>query len=311
MLLNCGVGKESWESLGLQEDQTSQSRRNQSWTFIGRTNAKAETPILWPPDVKNWLLWRPWCWERLKEGGEGDNRGWDGWMASPTRWTWIWWSSRSWWWTEKPGMLQSMQSDSQTWLSTELRLSPFPPCVLSRVWLFVTPWTIARQAPLFMEFSRPEYWSGLPFPTSGDLLDPGLEPACLASLALAGELSTTNAIRIVHFHLLDKYPPPNYLILKLPLDMNFFLDYYYLLLLILVFPCSFLLLGWAFPSLTACYLLYSIHQKDSTNIPNPKSGNLDMLQPISWYIDKDFLMTSLWIPIPNSQRGPCHLLGTY
>ena len=113
----------------------------------------------------------------------------------------------------------------------------------------MTPWTIARQAPLFMEFSRPEYWSGLPFPTSGDLLDPGLEPACLASLALAGELSTTNAIRIVHFRLLDKYPPPNYLILKLPLDMNFFLDYYYLLLLILVFPCSFLLtrLGFSFP----------------------------------------------------------------
>ena len=41
----------------------------------------------------------PWCWERLRAGREGDNRGWDGWMASPTRWTWVWVNSRSWWWT--------------------------------------------------------------------------------------------------------------------------------------------------------------------------------------------------------------------
>ena len=51
---------------------------------------------------------RPWCWERLKAGGEGDERGGDGWMASPTRWTWVWTSSGSWWWTGRPGMLQSM-----------------------------------------------------------------------------------------------------------------------------------------------------------------------------------------------------------
>ena len=50
---------------------------------------------------------RPWCWERLKAGGDGNNRGWDGWMASPTRWTQVRVSSSSWWWTEKPGMLQS------------------------------------------------------------------------------------------------------------------------------------------------------------------------------------------------------------
>ena len=53
---------------------------------------------------------RPWCWVRLKAGGEGDNRGWDGWVAPPTRWTWVWVSSGSWWWTGKPGMLQSMGS---------------------------------------------------------------------------------------------------------------------------------------------------------------------------------------------------------
>ena len=55
-------------------------------------------------------LKRPWCWERLKVGEEGDDRGWDGWMASPTWWTWVWASSSSLWWTEKPGMLQFMVS---------------------------------------------------------------------------------------------------------------------------------------------------------------------------------------------------------
>ena len=53
-----------------------------------------------------------WCWERLKAGGEGEDRGWDGWMASPTQWTWVWISSRSWWWTGKPGVLQSMGSQT-------------------------------------------------------------------------------------------------------------------------------------------------------------------------------------------------------
>ena len=55
-------------------------------------------------------LKRPWCWERLWAGAEGDYRGWDGWMASPTQWTWVWVDSRSWWWTGRPDMLQSMGS---------------------------------------------------------------------------------------------------------------------------------------------------------------------------------------------------------
>ena len=50
----------------------------------------------------------PWCWERLKAGGEGDDRGWDGWMASLTQWTWVWVNSGSWWWTRRPGVLWSM-----------------------------------------------------------------------------------------------------------------------------------------------------------------------------------------------------------
>ena len=84
---------------------------NQSWIFIGRTDAEAETLnslATWCEELTHWK--RPWCWERLKAGGEGDNGGWDGWMASLTRWTWVWASSRSWWWTGKPGVLQSMGS---------------------------------------------------------------------------------------------------------------------------------------------------------------------------------------------------------
>ena len=72
---------------------------DQSWVFIGRTDAEAETPILWPPHEELTHRKRPWCWEGLGEGGEGDDRGWDGWMASPTWWTWVWVNSRCLWWT--------------------------------------------------------------------------------------------------------------------------------------------------------------------------------------------------------------------
>ena len=62
----------------------------------------------WCKELTHWK--RPWCWERLNTGGEGDDRGWDGWMASPTGWTWVWVSSGSWWWTGKPGVMQSTGS---------------------------------------------------------------------------------------------------------------------------------------------------------------------------------------------------------
>ena len=88
------------------------SKGNQSWIFIGRTDAEAETPIFWPPDVKNWLLERPWCWERLKAGRQGDNRRWDDWMASLTQCMWVCVSSRNWWWTVKSGMVQSRRSQN-------------------------------------------------------------------------------------------------------------------------------------------------------------------------------------------------------
>ena len=106
------VGEDSWESLDFEEIQPVHPKGNQSWIFIGRTDAEAETPKLWPRDAKNWQWKRPWCWERLKAGGEGDGRGWDGWMASLTQWTWVWESSRSWWWTGRPAVLQSMGSQT-------------------------------------------------------------------------------------------------------------------------------------------------------------------------------------------------------
>ena len=85
------------------------NKGNQSWIFIGRTDAEAETPLAtWCEELTHWK--RPWCWERLKAGGEGDDRGWDGWMASLIQWTWVWVNSGSWWWTERPGVLRSMGS---------------------------------------------------------------------------------------------------------------------------------------------------------------------------------------------------------
>ena len=92
--------------------------------FTGRTDAEAEAPLVWPPDAKNWLIGKALDagkdWRQEEKGTTGR----DSWMASLTQWTWVWASSRSWWWTGKPGMLQSMGSQSQTRLSdwTELRV---------------------------------------------------------------------------------------------------------------------------------------------------------------------------------------------
>ena len=109
MLLDCSVGKDSWESLGLQGDPTSLSWRRsvlnihwKGWCWSWNCNTLAT----WCGELTHWQ--RPWCWERLKVGGEGDDREWNGWMASLTWWTWVWVNSKSWWWTGKPGVLQSM-----------------------------------------------------------------------------------------------------------------------------------------------------------------------------------------------------------
>ena len=86
----------------------------------------------WCEEMTHWK--RPWCWDRLKAGGEGENRLWDGWMASPTRWTWVWASSGSWWWTGRPGVLQSMESQRvrHSWV-TDMKNTRYKVSVLSVV----------------------------------------------------------------------------------------------------------------------------------------------------------------------------------
>ena len=109
MLLNRGVGEDSWESLGLQRDPTN-PKGNQSWNIHWKDwcwSWNSSTLATWCEELTH--LKRPRYWERLK-GREGDNRGWEGWMASPTRWTWVSVNSGIWWWTGRPGMLQSMGS---------------------------------------------------------------------------------------------------------------------------------------------------------------------------------------------------------
>ena len=112
--------------LDCKEIQPVHSKGDQSWVLFGRNDAKAETPILWPPHVKSWLTGkdsdagRDWGQEE-----KGNDRGWDGWMASATQRTWVWVNSGSWWWTGRPGVLQFMGSQSRTRLIdwTELNWS--------------------------------------------------------------------------------------------------------------------------------------------------------------------------------------------
>ena len=107
MLLNCGVGEDSWRV------PWTARRSNQSIVKEISPEYSLEELMLklqyFGPLCKELTHWkRPWCWKRLKIGREGDDRGWDGWMASLTQWIWVWASSESWWWTGRPGELQSM-----------------------------------------------------------------------------------------------------------------------------------------------------------------------------------------------------------
>ena len=94
--------------LDCKEIQPVHSEGGQPWDFFGRNDAKAETPIVWSPHAELTHWKRPRCWEGLGAGGEGDDRGWDGWMASQTPWTWVWVNPGSWWWTGRPGVLRFM-----------------------------------------------------------------------------------------------------------------------------------------------------------------------------------------------------------
>ena len=143
MLLNCGVGEDSQESLGLQGDPTSPFWRRsvlgvhwKDWCWNWSCNALAT----WCKELTH--LKRLWCWKRLKAGGEGDDKGWDGWMASPTQWTWVWVDSGSWWWTGTPGVLQSMglQSDTTDWTDTDTDRGYL--CNASLSYLCVLSWSV-------------------------------------------------------------------------------------------------------------------------------------------------------------------------
>ena len=99
------------------EIQLVNPKGNQSWIFIGRTEADAKTPVVWHQMSRTNLLENTLRLGKIEGRRTGDDRGWDGWMASLTQWTWACVASGSWWWTGKPSVLQSMRLQSQTSLS--------------------------------------------------------------------------------------------------------------------------------------------------------------------------------------------------
>ena len=111
--------------LDCKEIQLVHPKGDQSWIFTGRAEAEAETPILWPPNSKSWLIWKHSdAGKDWRQEEKGDDRGWDGWKASLTRWMWVWASSRSWWWTGSLACCSPWghkESDTTEWLNwTEL-----------------------------------------------------------------------------------------------------------------------------------------------------------------------------------------------
>ena len=135
---------------------------------LRRTEAKAETPVLWPPHAKSWLIGKDWFWEGLGAGREGDDRGWDGWMASPT-WTWIWVNSMSWWWTGRPGVLRfmgSQESDRTEQLKwTELSIMMYrvylPIALFCYLLHYFVGDTCLSEQINGLEFSKSSQWIGI------------------------------------------------------------------------------------------------------------------------------------------------------
>ena len=170
MLLNCGVGEDSWESLGLQGDPASPSWRRsvlgvhwKDWCWSWNSNTLAnsfEELTHWKRPFGRVFWEKTPNWEGLGAGGEVDDRGWDGWMASPTRWAWVWVNSRSLWWTERPGMLRFMGSQSvgHDWV-TELNWSSE-----IRTWYHKEN---QQQTAQFLPSPQSPCWSPLPKSLSG------------------------------------------------------------------------------------------------------------------------------------------------
>jgi len=138
MLLNCGVGEDSWESLGLQGDPTSPFWRRSALGFLWKDWCQSWNSSTLATSCEELTHWkRLWCWEGLEAGGKGDDRGWDGWMASATWWMWVWVNSGSWWWTGRPSVLQFMGSQivGHDW-ATELNWTE----LLYKHTLLLFPW---------------------------------------------------------------------------------------------------------------------------------------------------------------------------
>ena len=142
-------------SLDCKEIQPVNPKGNQSWIFIGKTcwSWNSNSLASWCEELTHWK--RPWCWERLKVGGEGDDRGWDAWMASPTRWTWVWVSSGSWWWTGKPGVQQSMGSQSDT--TKQLNGNEY---LFLKFWLYSTKYKTWQRSHLLNNHNFVLYFPG-------------------------------------------------------------------------------------------------------------------------------------------------------
>ena len=129
-LLNCGAGENSWESLRQQGDKTSQSQKKPTLNILWKDwcwSWSSNTYVIWYEQLTHWK--RPWCWERLRPRGEGDDRGWDDRMAPPIQWTWVWANSGdgkgqgSLVWCNPWGHIES---DITQWLNNDRLLSGFP-----------------------------------------------------------------------------------------------------------------------------------------------------------------------------------------
>ena len=161
MLLKCGVGEDSWESLGLQGDPASPFWRRSALGFLWSEwcwSWKSSTLATSCEELTHWQ--RLGCWEGLGAGGEGDDRGWDGWMSSLTQWTWVWVNSGSWWWTGRPGVLWflGLQRVSHNW-ATELNWTELNQIhswySKLRNWRISRKWLLNRRGPIIKYYYLP------------------------------------------------------------------------------------------------------------------------------------------------------------
>ena len=181
--------------LDCKEIQPVHPKGDQSWVFIGRTDVEAETPVLWPPHANSWPIGkdpdagRDWGQEE-KGTTEDEMAGWHHWLyGHEFEWTpgvgdgqeglacWDSW-----------GHKESDMTERLNWIELTESVSLAQSCPT-----LAAPWTVAHQAPLSMGFSRQEYWSGLPFPSPGDLPDPGIKPGSPALQALFIDWATREA----------------------------------------------------------------------------------------------------------------------